>query len=61
LMARAARAGEQVQKSAAERGLSTDGLKDLAHQAAETFTRSPSDSSPGMRAPPTAPSRPGNF
>jgi ElaB/YqjD/DUF883 family membrane-anchored ribosome-binding protein len=61
LMARAARAGEQVQKSAAERGLSTDGLKDLAHQAAETFTRSPSDSSPGMRAPLTAPPRPGNF
>jgi ElaB/YqjD/DUF883 family membrane-anchored ribosome-binding protein len=57
LMARATRVGEQVQKSAAERGLSTEGLKDMAHQAAETFTRSPSDSSQGMRGSTATPTR----
>jgi ElaB/YqjD/DUF883 family membrane-anchored ribosome-binding protein len=43
LMDRAVRTGEQVQKSAAERGLSSQGLKDMASKAAETFVRNASE------------------
>jgi ElaB/YqjD/DUF883 family membrane-anchored ribosome-binding protein len=48
LMERAARTSEEVKQAAAERGLSPDGLKDLAQEAAETFARS---ESPGATAP----------
>jgi ElaB/YqjD/DUF883 family membrane-anchored ribosome-binding protein len=53
LMDRAVRTGEQVQKSAAERGLSSEGLKDMAHQAAETFTRTAPDGAREPRGPTT--------
>jgi ElaB/YqjD/DUF883 family membrane-anchored ribosome-binding protein len=42
LMERAARTSEEVRRSAEERGLSPEGLRDLAHEAAETFMRAPS-------------------
>jgi ElaB/YqjD/DUF883 family membrane-anchored ribosome-binding protein len=40
LMQAANRAGERLQQGAAQRGLSPEGLKDLAREAAETFTGS---------------------
>jgi ElaB/YqjD/DUF883 family membrane-anchored ribosome-binding protein len=54
LMQRAARTGEQVQKSAAERGLSADGLKDMAHQAAEAFVRKAAEAAREPRGPTTS-------
>jgi len=38
LMQRAGQVGEQMQRSASERGLNAEGLKQMAREAAETFT-----------------------
>jgi ElaB/YqjD/DUF883 family membrane-anchored ribosome-binding protein len=39
LVDRAARTGEEMKRAATERGLTPEGLADLAHEAAESFTR----------------------
>ncbi len=39
LVDRAARTGEEMKRAVTERGLTPDGLADLAHEAAESFTR----------------------
>jgi len=39
LVDRAARTGEEMKRAASERGLSPQGIADLAHEAAETFAR----------------------
>jgi ElaB/YqjD/DUF883 family membrane-anchored ribosome-binding protein len=55
---RAARTGEEMKRAASERGLTPDGLADLAHEAAETFTRGSEPSGQGQGGAPTS-SRPG--
>jgi ElaB/YqjD/DUF883 family membrane-anchored ribosome-binding protein len=54
---RAARTGEEMKRAASERGLTPEGLADLAHEAAETFTRGSEPSGQGQGGAPTS-SRP---
>jgi ElaB/YqjD/DUF883 family membrane-anchored ribosome-binding protein len=55
---RAARTGEEMKRAASERGLTPEGLADLAHEAAETFTRESEPSGQGQGGAPNSP-RPG--
>jgi len=50
LVDRAARTGEEMKRAATARGLTPDGLADLAHEAAETFTRGSEPSGEGRGA-----------
>ena len=50
LMERAARTSDEVRRAAAERGLSPDGLKDMAQEAAESFARGESPGAGGPRS-----------
>jgi hypothetical protein len=58
LAERAARTGEEMKHAASERGLTPEGLADLAHEAAESFTRGGEPSGQGQGGAPTS-SRPG--